>query len=78
MGQVTADTGVTTEGDTSNNEEQPTSRWREHLKSSLHRTGISMVPDKVTWPREEVYTSDGKPTAYQYILIPSSSKDTWL
>ena len=77
MRQIPADTGATTEGDTSDEEEQPPPRWREHLKSGLHRTGASMVLNKVTWPHEVVYTLDGKPAAYKRTSqYPSSSNDT--
>ena len=48
MRQVPADTGATTEEDTSDKEEQLPPRQREHLKSGLHRTGASMVLNKIT------------------------------
>ena len=71
MSQVTADTGATTEGDTSDDEEYPPPRWSEHIKSSLHRTWFSMVLNKVIlWPHKVVYTSGGKPNAYQNISKP--------
>ena len=70
MRLVSVDIGATTEGDTSDNEEQPHPRWREHLKSGLHRTGATMILNKVTWPHKVVYTLDGKPNTYQDISIP--------
>ena len=39
--QVPAYTSATTEGDTSEEEEQLAPRWKKHLKSDLHRTGAN-------------------------------------
>ena len=68
---VTTYTGARTEENmTSDEEEQLGPRWRRLLKSGLHRTGATMVLNKVTWPHEVVYTSAGKPATYQHISIP--------
>ena len=39
-------------------------------KSGLHKTGATIVLNKVTWPHEVVHTLAGKPAAYQGISIP--------
>ena len=68
--KVTAYTSATTEEDTSDAGEQPAPRCRKHLKSGHHRTGATTVLNKVIWPHKVLYTSAGKPTTYQNILIP--------
>ena len=70
MKQVTGITGDTTDENTSDEEEQPPPRRGKHLKSGIDRTGASMVLHKVAWPHEIVYTSEGKPAAYQDLSIP--------
>ena len=39
------------------------------MKSGMDRTGATTVINKVTWPHEVVYTSDGKPASYQDISV---------
>ena len=64
MRKVRAFNGDTTDGNVSNNEEQPSPRRENHLKSGIDRTRASTVLNKVSWPHEVVYTSEGKPATY--------------
>ena len=50
MSQMTANTGATTEVDTtSDKDEQSAPRWRRPLKSGLLWTGATTILNKVTW-----------------------------
>ena len=52
-------------------EDQPSPRQRcKNLKSGMDRTGATIVLNKITWPREVLYTSESKPASYQYISVP--------
>ena len=54
---------------TSEEDEQHVPRWRKQLKSDMPWTRATMVVRKVTWPHDVVYTTAGKPAAYQNISI---------
>ena len=59
------------EDSSSDDKDQPAPRRIcKNLKSCMDRTGATTVINKVTWPYEVVYTSDGKPSSYQDISVP--------
>ena len=54
---------------TDEEDQQVHSKKRKGLKSGMHCTGATTMIRKVIWPHEVVYTLDGKPAAYQDILV---------
>ena len=72
MRQLPTLSGTTADKDSSSDDEdQPALRCRcKILKSVMDRTGATPVLNKIPWPYEVVYTSDGKPASYQDISIP--------
>ena len=55
----------------SDDDDQPAHMHRsKNLKSGMdRRTGAITVLNKITWPHEVVYTSDGKPASYPDISV---------
>ena len=52
-------------------EDKPAPRCRRKmLKSSMDRTGATIILRKITWPHEVVYTSADKPASYQDMSVP--------
>ena len=63
---------ATLEEDYTSEEEEPQvhRKKRKELKSGMHCTGATTIVRKVAWLHEVVYTSDGKPAAYQDFSVP--------
>ena len=72
MRQLPAFSGATANEELSSDDEYQSAPRRRHknLKSGMDRTGATTVINKVTWPHEVVYTSDGKSASYQDISVP--------
>ena len=54
---------------TDDEDEPAPRRRRRNIKSGMDRTGTTAVLKKITWPHEVVYTSAGKPAAYQDLTV---------
>ena len=69
MKQVPLANEATSHEDSLSKEEQINTRKRRPLKSGMDWKDATMVVNHITWPHEVMYSSAGKPAAYEGFIV---------